>query len=1098
MNISVNNKQWTRVQLSAGFSCLTPQTQGGFYYSRTDLGTDVSNLGKRLDVVSFSSPLGVNLTAPIDIWVLSTEDEGILSYENEIVSGAKVIFVNTGGGTGPGGTYTFNNPLSETGGNVNLNFDTNGLKLQNGRLTLDLTTDPNFTFVQNEIADINQDINALEAQDTIFTNNIASINTKIGNATLQTTSKDLSGAVNELNNKINQSSLTFSLPLLKSNNNVSLSFDSDLKLNAQGNKLTLNLNANNDFRNVLLGLDEAKKIANYSQLGRIMPIQGHFDINSLNGELRLDLSPTGVLSTNFAQKTIESKVNQAVTDIARLNTEVSDLDNQVNLLKTGKADSSDLQALEVKVTANEGGISQLQQDLNSKADSSNVYLKTETYSQQEVDDALLLKADKTSLNSLSQKVDNNKAEITQNTNKIQTLESNYTTLSNQSVKTTNTAQDIDGLKKFLKELEANNFKAKENGADYGAIDIRNQDGYFSISEDGGSAGVTKLAALGFVDSTTTFRIRNLTGGVVTFNTLAQYESTLTPTDDKDLVHVAYVRQIKEELENLIQSLQGGIHFVGVISNSKQECETNPQLLTNFVQTQESRTPRNGDFIKTNDSFGFIYNGTNWINFGQVSISIATTTTAGIMMFGTTDGELQDLGNGKAKVIGWDTVKQALTSLDGRITANTQSINQNTQSITQNTQSISTLDGQAVKLTGNQSIGGNKVFTSKLEIDADNEVLKLKNSSNTSNYIAGYEGNTRIYYIGKDSSSSIDLSIKNEHSINGWITLKTKSKFDQAYTITDNEQIVHKKYVDDTINTNCVKLTGNQTIAGDKTFSGFSNFNNAVDVDTPPSSISNFIFRFIGDRWSSGQSADLIRFHKFGAACGYRVYLNGTSFGYVDIWGLTLISNMKDPTADAHGANVRWVKGYALPKVTTNAVNTIQVSNSASKYFNFDYVIEGSGYRNWSGIQLRAKRDAGSFETMWKIEYRDENNLGLFMECIGNKLNFESDTKIVGVSCEDSDGEKTAASKKYVDGKTGDLSQLSTTAKGNLVESINEVSTGISSKAGLTSNNNFTGQNTFPKATAPTQALTSQSLFYPAGTNPQDIPNGMGGFILNNP
>lgn len=937
MNISVNNKQWTRVQLSAGFSCLTPQTQGGFYYSRTDLGTDVSNLGKRLDVVSFSRPLGVNLTAPIDIWILGTEDEGLLSYENEIVSGAKVIFVNTGGGTGPGGTYTFNNPLSETGGNVNLNFDTNGLKLQNGRLTLDLTTDPNFTFVQNEIADINQDINALEsqdrvfendinglkAQDTIFTNSIASINTKIGTATLQTTAKDLSGAVNELKTGITQNTLAFTAPLSKIGNTVALAFENDLKLNAGGDKLTLNLLANNDFKNVLLGLDEAKKIANYSQLGRVMPKQGNFVIDNTNGELRLDLSPTGVLSTNFAQKTIESKVNRAVTDIARLNTEVSDLDNQVNLLKTGKANSSDLQALEVKVTANQGGISQLQQDLNSKADSSNVYLKTETYSQQEVDDALLLKADKTSLNSLSQKVDNNKAEITQNTNKIQTLESNYTTLSNQSVKTTNTAQDIDGIKKFLKELEANNFKAKENGADYGAIDIRNQDGYFSISEDGGSSGVTKLAALGFVDSTTTFRIKNLTGGVVTFNTLAQYESSLTPSDDKDLVNLAYVRQVKEELKILIQSLQGGLHFVGVISNSKQECETNPQLLTNFVQTQESRAPRNGDFIKTNDSFGFIYNGTSWISFGQVSISLATTTTAGIMMFGSSDGELQDLGNGKAKVIGWDTVKQALTNLDGRITTNTQSITQNTRSITQNTQSISTLDGQTVKLTGNQSIGGNKVFTSKVEIDANDEVLKLKNTSNTANYIAGYEGNTRIYYIGKDSLNSIDLSIKNENSVNGWITLKTKSKFDQAYTITDNAQIVHKKYVDDTINTNCVKLTGNQTIAGNKTFSGTSKFTGFVDVDAAPTSISanNYcMLRFVGDKWASGQSADLIRFHKYGPVCGYKVYLNGTGFNYAEIYGKTLISNMIDPTADAHGANKRYVdvKTGDLSRLSTTA------------------------------------------------------------------------------------------------------------------------------------------------------------------------------------
>lgn len=235
----------------------------------------------------------------------------------------------------------------------------------------------------------------------------------------------------------------------------------------------------------------------------------------------------------------------------------------------------------------------------------------------------------------------------------------------------------------------------------------------------------------------------------------------------------------------------------------------------------------------------------------------------------------------------------------------------------------------------QTISGAKTLSSPLTIQSGgNELLKLVNpNSNTSNYIAGYEGNTRIYYIGKDSSSSIDLSIKNEYSVNGWITLKTKSKFDQAYTITDNEQIVHKKYVDDTINTNCVKLTGTQTIDGDKTFSGFSKFINAIDIDTAPSSISDFIMRFVGDKWPSGQSADLIRFHKYGKQCGYRVYLNGTGFGYAEIFGLTLISNMKDPTEDSHGANKRYVDtsisaktGTLADLTTTDKTNLVSAIN----------------------------------------------------------------------------------------------------------------------------------------------------------------------------
>ena len=793
--VTITNK-WTELSLSAGSYFIIPEAGNVIVSMSLSQTGDNSKALKR-------GGEQISLNAPTSIYFkLNTEDvraQAEIRYNTINVIASTGSSGGGGGGGGTSTTYTFNSPLKETNGVVTLAYD-NGISVTNGKLVADIANNTDFRDLQLKVTNNENKLTNLETliqtnKNDILTlkSDVSSNKTEIQNLTTEMSKTvKLSGnqsiegiktfvsspvvpnptndtdVANKLyvDTQINTNALTFQGALNKTGNNVTIGLESDIVLNSTQDKLTLNLNANSDFNNVLTGLNEAKRIATYSQVGRVMPKEHDFVIDN-SGSLSLDLSDTGTLKRNFV-------------------------------------------------------------DLSSN-------------------------------------------------------------------------QSVDGKKEFVKELKANNIVSTKNGTDYGAVDIRNQDGYFSISQDNGSAGVTKLASLGFENSTNTFRIRNLKGGgVVTFNTLAQYESTLNPTDDKDLVHVAYVRQIKEELENLIQSLQGGLHFVGVISNTKQECETNSQLLTDFVQTEEQRKPRNGDFIKTSDSFGFIYNGTSWINFGQVSISIATTTTAGIMMFGTNSGELQDLGNGKAKVIGWDTAVQALRNLDGRITTNT-------QSVTRNTQSISTLDGQAVKLTGDQSIAGNKTFTSKLEIDANNEVLKLKNTSNTSNYIAGYEGNTRIYYIGKDASNSIDLSIKNEYSANGWITLKTKSKFDQAYTITDNEQIVHKKYVDDTINTNCVKLTGNQTIAGDKTISGFSKFTNFVDVDLAPNSTYPFMMRFVGDKWSPNQSADLFRFHKWGGVCGYKVYLTGSAgFSYAELWGLTLISKMKDPTEDSHGANKRYV------------------------------------------------------------------------------------------------------------------------------------------------------------------------------------------------
>lgn len=666
MIIEVNNKQWTKIQLNAGFACLAPQTPCGFFLSRTDLGTDVNNLDTRLDVLSFSTSLAGNLKSSLDIWVLSTIDNALISYETDVVSGAKVIFISQGGGGGgQTGSYTFNSPLSEINGNVNLNFDTNGLKLQNDRLTLDLTTYQDFLDVQNEIANINTDINALEMQDNLFTQDINDLKTRVGSVTLQTTSQDLSGAVNELKAGITSNTLTFQGALQKVGNDVSIGLENDITLNATGDKLTLKLLSNSDFRNALLGIDEAKRIATFTDVGRVKPLQNHFTLNAMNGELGLDLSQTGVLTSTFVTNTnfqnLQTSVSANTQNITRIDNEIADIDNTVNDLEANKANSNE------------------------------VYLKTETYSQSEVDNLLLGKADTTSLTPLENQIQTNTGNITQNQTDIQNTKQSIQTLDSEVVKLTNIQQNIDGLKTFLKELTTNNIKATDNGIGYGAVDIRSQDGYFSISEDGGAGAAQLLAAAGFIDTTTTFRIRNLAGGLVTFNTLVQYESTLTPTDDKDLVPLATLNTVKQELLHRIESLPLGMQWIGVIAHTSTEVTDNPSLLTEFVQSQKQRIPQDGDFIRTSDSFGFIYSQSAWVDFGQVSISIASTTSAGIIMFGTNAGELEDIGDGRAKVIGWDTVKQALQDINSRLNSKAD-------------------DSRVVHLTGDQTIAGAKTFT----------------------------------------------------------------------------------------------------------------------------------------------------------------------------------------------------------------------------------------------------------------------------------------------------------------------------------------------------------------------------------------------------
>lgn len=454
---------------------------------------------------------------------------------------------------------------------------------------------------------------------------------------------------------------TFTAPLVDTQGNISIALSQSLKVTQD--RLDLNLTANADFKNALLGIDDAKQIATYTSVGRVMPKEHHFQLNALSGELELDLSPTGVLSQGFASK----------------------------------------------------------QD--------------------------------------------------------------FTTLDSEAVKTTNIPQDIDGAKNFVRELSALAIQLKQNSANGGGVDIHSENGYFSISKD--NQGVYQLlAGLGYIDNTTSFRIRNLNGGIVTFNTLAQYEGTFTPTDDKDLVHLAYVKQVKADLMALIQQAQGGLTLIGTIPNTKAEVEANYTLLDNFVQQEAGRPKQKGDFIITSDRWGFVYNGTNWVNFGQVSIVIATTTQAGLMMFGTNAGELEDIGGGRAKLIGWDAIEQALRDFDRRISANATNI----QQIQTSLRDYARL-GADNTFTGNNTFSGSNTFSGVVTHSAPLVISERLRFATTNMSLAPSTNRRGELYLSDGSTGSAcraDLNLENI------------SKIKNCPNPTNNGEVANKAYVDNAI------------------------------------------------------------------------------------------------------------------------------------------------------------------------------------------------------------------------------------------------------------------------------------------------------------
>lgn len=235
----------------------------------------------------------------------------------------------------------------------------------------------------------------------------------------------------------------------------------------------------------------------------------------------------------------------------------------------------------------------------------------------------------------------------------------------------------------------------------------------------------------------------------------------------------------------------------------------------------------------------------------------------------------------------------------------------------------------------QTTSGKITSTSGFKVEKANPSIELRdNAGNKSTVIQTIDNGENLQFSVGDGTGAVQFNGKLRYPRNG------------IPTVTSDGEIPSLKQIKDTFATitnlnlkaneaDVVKLTGDQTVAGNKTFSGTSKFTGFVDVDAAPTSIStnNYcMLRFVGDKWLSGQSADLIRFHKFGPVCGYKVYLNGTGFNYAEIYGKTLISNMIDPTSDYHGANKRYVDGKVgtlTSLTTTNKNNVVDAINEVN-------------------------------------------------------------------------------------------------------------------------------------------------------------------------
>ena len=120
--------------------------------------------------------------------------------------------------------------------------------------------------------------------------------------------------------------------------------------------------------------------------------------------------------------------------------------------------------------------------------------------------------------------------------------------------------------------------------------------------------------------------------------------------------------------------------------------------------------------------------------------------------------------------------------------------------------VQTLETNAVKITGDQSIAGVKTFTS------NNEVIKLNSGNNNATYIAGYKsGNSRIWYFGKGSSSSDEFVIGSTSNIKleaANIIHCNNKKLTNVADPANNTDAATKQYVDNRIQKRIIVQTIN--------------------------------------------------------------------------------------------------------------------------------------------------------------------------------------------------------------------------------------------------------------------------------------------------
>ena len=337
---------------------------------------------------------------------------------------------------------------------------------------------------------------------------------------------------------------------------------------------------------------------------------------------------------------------------------------------------------------------------------------------------------------------------------------------------------------------------------------------------------------------------------------------------------------------------------------------------------------------------------------------------------------------RTSMINKEYLEQQLNPINTSISSNTNNITTNQTNITNLENRHNTLNNEAVKLAGNQTISGTKTFNSRIVANEGLATGSAK-SITSCNLELGY-GDGTAYITPEDNSNKV-LKFGGRSGRGKFdIDLQRQSQLLGVNDPTRPFHAVNKNYVDNSINslrTQVVLLSGAQDITGRKTFTSAGEAIQIKETGTNSGYITGYTDT--AKKWAlgnNGTDGDV----KLQSINGNVILAPGTS-GNINCSNRK-IYNVAEPTATNDAATKQYVDNYINYKEETVSIN-VGAQNQINPTPGYQII----------DLKVARKRSEG----YWFFDYHVTLNIQLFIHTNGkytvynngNVSGFSNDFKI---------------------------------------------------------------------------------------------------------